>query len=121
MVRLTLADKGGAGDLRNSGDDIGDDEEPQDCFWCEDRMLAAETTNEYGEDGVDTGGEEDGRGHDEEVVEDKVYEVVGVPFRRQGTCAVADNLKNETDGKCDEPPGLVLYCLGRVDDEVHGK
>lgn len=81
-------------------------------------MAAAQPADEHREDGVDARGEEDGRGDDEEVVEDKVDEVVGVLFRGEGARAVPDNLKDEADGKGDEPPGFEAHGLGGVDDEV---
>lgn len=122
-VRLHDADEGRAGDLRNGGNDVGDDEEPENGSGRQHRVAAAalHPVDEHREDGVDAGGEEDGRGDDEEVVEDKVDEVVGVLFRREGARAVPDNLKEQTDGKGDEPPGAEAHGLSRMHDEVEEK
>lgn len=120
-VRLALADEGRARHLRDGGDHVGDDEEPQDDLGREQGVLPAEPRDEYREDRVEAGGEEDGRGDDEEVVEHKVDEVVRVFFRGQGACRVAYNLKDEADGKGDEPPGPVADRLRGVEEEMKGE
>lgn len=121
VVRLLLADEAGAGDLGDRGDDVGDDEEPHDELGREDRVLAAETPDEHGENGVDARGEEDGRGDDEEVVENKVDQVVRIFLCREGARAVADDFEDEADGEGAEPPGFVADGLRGVDDQVDGE
>ncbi len=70
-----------------------------------------------GQDGVNTSGEEDGRGNDEKVLQDEVDEVVGVDLCGEQTGDVADDLEEQTDGEGGEVPGFVAYQLEDVDDE----
>lgn len=60
-VAFGAADAGGSGDLDDGGDDVADDEEDEKGAGGEGRVLPADGVDEEGEDGVDRGGEEDGR------------------------------------------------------------
>jgi hypothetical protein len=79
-VRFRLANQSCAGDLHACGDDIADDEYDEDEARRERCELAAQPIDEDGEDGVYSGGEENRRYYDEEVLYNKVYDVVGVDF-----------------------------------------
>lgn len=73
--------------------------------------------DERREDGVDARGEEDGRGDDEEVVEDEVDEIIGVLLGGERARDVADDFEEEADGEGGEVPAAMAEELGRVDDE----
>jgi hypothetical protein len=53
-------------------DYVGGDEDPEDEGGAEGRVSGSDTAYEDGEDGVDGGGEEDGGGDYEEVLEDEI-------------------------------------------------
>jgi hypothetical protein len=72
--------------------------------------------DEGGEDGVDTGGQEDRGGDDEEVLDDEVDEVVRVVLRGKGAGDITDDLKGQADGKRGEVPGAVAEELPDMDD-----
>lgn len=108
-------------DLGDGSDDIRRDEEPHDELWRQEGILGAETRNERRQNGVDARGEEDGRGNDEEVVEDKVNEVVGVLLGRQAARHVSHNLEEQADGEGGKPPAAVSCSLDAVDHHEGGE
>lgn len=77
--------------------------------------------NQRREDGVDAGSEEYRSGDNEEVLENKEDEIVGVDFGGQTSGDVADDFEQETDGKCDEIPRPVAENLPDVGDEEDEK
>lgn len=52
-VLLAHANEGGAADLGDGGDDVRGDEDPQNEFRRENRVLAAEAVDQRRQDGVD--------------------------------------------------------------------
>jgi hypothetical protein len=64
-VRLRDADESRANDLNDRGDDVAGDEDPEDGFGREGRVVAARGVDEEREDGVNCCGEEDG-GYDDD-------------------------------------------------------
>ena len=67
--------------LRDRRHHITRDEDPQHQLGPEGRILAPGAVDQYGEHGVHGRAEEDGRHHDEEVLDDEVDDRVGVDAR----------------------------------------
>lgn len=80
-MALCASDEGGAGDLDDGGDDVAEDEGPEDESGRQGRVGAADGADQHAEQRVDGRAEEDGRDHDEEVLQDEVEDVVRVLFR----------------------------------------
>ena len=78
-VGLGLADHGRPRHLHARGDDVARHEEDYYHPRRQDRrQVPAVRVDQYREDGVDRGREEDGRDHDEEVLEHEVEDEVGI-------------------------------------------
>lgn len=117
-IALCGADESAPGDLDDGRDDVAGDEEPEDGFGRERAVLPAERVDEDGEDGVDGGGEEDGRDDDEEIFDDEVDDVVWVFLRAQEAEDVPDYLHERAHGQWRKVPGPVAEELEGVE---HGR
>ncbi len=112
-VTLGRADQRGAGNLHDRRDDIASNETPENQLGIGGRELPADGGDEDAEDGVDGGGEKDGRDDDEEVLHDEVDDVVGRASGGQDARDVADCLEGGADGQRAEVPGFVArYLVG---------
>lgn len=79
-IALRGADQRRSRDLRDGGEDVAGDEDPQNCPSAEPQrtQILAQGGDERGERRVNAGGEEDGRDDDEEVLHHEVDHIVGV-------------------------------------------
>lgn len=120
-VGFAHTDQGCACNLHDRRDRVRGDKEGQDDGRSEERILGSEPRDERGQDGVDTGGDEDRRSDDEEVVQNKVIEIVGVLLCGQASGDVADDFKDHADRKGDPPPASKSARLDGVEDQVQEK
>jgi hypothetical protein len=93
--------------LRDGRHHITGDENPQDHLRPQGRILAAGAGDQHGQHGVDGGAEEDGRHHDEEVLDDEVEDRVGVHPRREQPERVAHHLHARAQHHRAEVPAAV--------------
>lgn len=89
-------------------------------------MRAAETVDKRRENRVDAGRQENGRGDNEEVLNDEVDDVVGILLRRKRARDVTDDFECETDREGGEVPRAMPQELkdvhdGEDEEEDHAK
>lgn len=121
VIRRLDANQRRARHLGNGRYDIRRNKEPQNHPRRDERKLPAQAGNQHRKNGIYTRGEEHGRGDDEKVVEHEINEVVGVLVGGERARDVADNLKDEADGKRAEPPGAVPVGLVGVQRQPEGE
>jgi len=128
------ADHGGAGDLDDGGDDIAGHEAPQyplrvpppsslllfsAVFFRE--AMEAGPGDEPAQTDVDTRTDEDGRGHDAEILYDEVDDVVWILARAQGAEDVSQGFEHAGEGEWEEVVGAVSDCFEEVEDGRQGE
>lgn len=97
-IRVCDSDQCGAYDLDHRCHDVAGDEYPQDELWAERRVVwpVWRGLYQHREYGVDGCGEEDGRNYDEEVLDYKVGDAVGVAFGAEGARDIANYFLSST-------------------------
>lgn len=121
LARFLHTDQYRARNLHNRRDNIGGDKESQDDLRAQERVAAAQSWNECGENRIDARREKYRSRHDEEVIQNEIDEIVGVLLGRKRSGDVSDNFEDQPDGKCHPPPAASRDVLRRMDDEMKEK
>ena len=104
VMGVGSADQCGTGDLNNGGDDVGRDEDPKKSSRRQWRILSADPVDHDSDESVDGRREEDWCDDNEEVLDHKVRNRVGVSLGRQATEYISDDLHDGPDNDCREIP-----------------